>query len=105
MTINSYAFIKNNEVVSIALFDDPTEELLNHFKEANNIDLIILSNDKTMIGGTYDGTKFWIIKPQPSWIKNEELNEWVPPIPYPQDGGVYVWDESTTTWQPGVSGN
>ena len=97
-----YAFIKNNEVVNVAAFENPSNELLLIFKEHHNLDQIILATDKTEIGGTYDGTKFWLPQPFPSWIKNEELNEWEAPVPYPviEEGSdeIYTWDENTTSW-------
>ena len=98
MTLINYAFVKNNIVVNVAIFDDPTEELLNIFKEENNLDLIIPANEISHVGGEYDGIKFWPPRPYNSWIKNEELNEWESPIPYPQDGEYYTWDEPTTSW-------
>lgn len=33
-----------------------------------------------------------------SWIFSEELCQFVPPIPYPQDDKLYSWDESTGVW-------
>ena len=33
-----------------------------------------------------------------SWIFNEEFCRFDPPVPYPADGKVYVWDEPTTNW-------
>ena len=33
-----------------------------------------------------------------SWTFNEELCRFDPPVPYPTDGKVYVWDEPTTNW-------
>lgn len=102
MVETNYAFIKDSDVVNIVVFDDPTPELLNHFKEAHQIDNIVLATTKAAIGGTYDGTKFWPIQPYSSWIKNEETNEWKAPIPYPaiEEGSdeKYIWDENTTSW-------
>ena len=102
MSKNNYAFIKNNNVINVAVFEDPTNELLNHFKNEFELDDIILATDKAAIGGSYDGTKFWIPQPYPSWTKNEELNEWESPVPYPviEEGSdeSYVWDENTTSW-------
>lgn len=37
-------------------------------------------------------------KPFPSWILNEQLANWEPPIPYPVDGGAYIWDEEVKNW-------
>ena len=35
-------------------------------------------------------------KPYPSWTYNGEY--WIAPIPYPDEGGMYMWDEETLTW-------
>jgi len=52
------------------------------------------------IGYTYDRERDAFIPPQTyqSWILNEETCLWGPPIPYPDDGSQYGWDESTTSW-------
>jgi len=52
------------------------------------------------IGFTYDATKDAFIPPQPfaSWTLNEDSCLWEPPVPMPEDGKVYRWDEDTTTW-------
>ena len=94
-----YAFIKDNNVITVALFDDPSEDLLNTFKQVHEVDYLILADDKAETGGTYDGTRFWRVKPFPSWVKNEEASEWEAPIPYPTDGKTYVWDEPTLSWK------
>lgn len=102
MTILNYAFIKNEQVLNIAVFENPSNDLLDNFKNEFELDEIVLATDKAAIDGTYDGTKFWLPQPYPSWIKNEELNEWESPVPYPsiEEGSdeSYVWDEDTTSW-------
>jgi len=37
-------------------------------------------------------------KPYPSWVGDIDTMSWQPPIPYPQDGKYYQWDESTINW-------
>lgn len=37
-------------------------------------------------------------KPYKSWFLNTNTFRWEPPIPIPNDGGVYYWDESTKSW-------
>lgn len=37
-------------------------------------------------------------KPYPSWLLNTNNFQWEPPIPYPNDGNPYVWDEATQSW-------
>jgi hypothetical protein len=52
------------------------------------------------LGFTYDEALDAFIPPQPfpSWVVNEETFVWEAPIPYPSDGGVYVWDEDSGAW-------
>jgi hypothetical protein len=37
-------------------------------------------------------------KPYPSWVLNEETCQWEAPIPYPNDGVMYSWDEEAGDW-------
>jgi hypothetical protein len=37
-------------------------------------------------------------KPYPSWILNETTGLWDAPVPYPNDGKRYEWDEDTQSW-------
>lgn len=39
-------------------------------------------------------------KPYPSWFLNTNTFKWEPPVPYPDDGGLYAWDEATQSWVP-----
>lgn len=99
----NYAFIKNGEVVNVAVFEDPTDaQLLAHFKNEFLLDNIVKATERVAIGDTYDGTKFWLPQPYPSWIKNEESNEWIAPVAYPafdeEDPKYYTWDEATVSW-------
>ena len=53
------------------------------------------------IGYTYDGGRDAFISPQhyPSWVLNEDTCKWESPIPYPDDGKFYKWDESSSSWK------
>lgn len=50
------------------------------------------------IGGQYLESADYFIppKPYPSWVLNEI--SWVAPVPYPNDGIAYEWDEATFSW-------
>jgi hypothetical protein len=52
-------------------------------------------------GFTYDKIKDAFIppKPYPSWTLNEETCLWDSPVPYPNDGEMYTWNEQTQTWE------
>jgi hypothetical protein len=38
------------------------------------------------------------LKPYPSWFLNTSTFQWNPPVPYPNDGKNYYWDEATQSW-------
>jgi hypothetical protein len=38
-------------------------------------------------------------KPYESWILNEETANWDAPIPYPEDGVIYRWNEDEGDWE------
>ena len=52
------------------------------------------------IGYTYDEDRDAFIAPKPfdSWVLDEETCRWEAPVPYPDDGVMYQWDEETTDW-------
>ena len=52
------------------------------------------------IGFTYDTENdvFYGPKPYESWIINQTTWVWEAPIPYPDDGNIYNWNEETTSW-------
>lgn len=52
------------------------------------------------IGYTYDAKLDAFIppKPYPSWILNTQTCLWEAPIPMPNDGKMYFWNEETQSW-------
>ena len=83
--------------------------LKNHF---NNPDgKYIQTSYNKNFRGTYAGIgslynrvrdKFIPAKVFPSWIWDNENNNWIPPVPKPvyteEDNFFYVWDELTLSW-------
>ena len=54
------------------------------------------------IGFTYDEQRDAFIPPKPefkSWTLNEDTCLWEAPIPMPQDGFHYEWDELNQVWE------
>jgi len=52
------------------------------------------------IGDTYDKTNDVFIRSNPaneSWILDSNF-DWIPPIPKPDGGGGYEWNEETQAW-------
>jgi hypothetical protein len=53
-----------------------------------------------IVGGTYNRELDAFIPPRPyrSWVLNTESCLWEPPVPYPNDERVYIWDELAVSW-------
>ena len=49
---------------------------------------------------TYDAANdaFIGIQPFPSWSLNQQTFQWEAPVPLPDDGNFYFWDEATLSW-------
>lgn len=52
------------------------------------------------VGYTYDEARdaFIPAKPFDSWLLNEDTCLWEAPIPMPEDGQMYKWDEELLDW-------
>ena len=52
------------------------------------------------VGFQYDQARDAFIAPKPfnSWILNEDTCMWNPPVPYPNNGQLYIWNEQSQSW-------
>lgn len=52
------------------------------------------------VGFAYDTARNAFIAPKPfnSWLLNEDTCKWEAPIPMPDTGGPYIWDEASQSW-------
>lgn len=53
------------------------------------------------IGFLYDPERDAFIEPRPAgdWIFNDDTCLWQRPIPYPEDGQLYRWNDDTHAWE------
>jgi len=53
-----------------------------------------------MTGYLYDERLDAFIPPQPDprWVLDEDIGDWVPPVPKPNDGKEYAWDYGIEAW-------
>ena len=76
-----------------------------HYQADNNTPSIdqskALRKNYAGIGYYYDSIRDAFIppKPFPSWKLNEDSCLWDSPIPYPNDGKTYTWNEEILNWQ------
>lgn len=61
---------------------------------------IALRKNYAGIGYVYDVQRDAFIPPKPfdSWILDEESCLWNAPVPFPEDGKMYDWDETNQQW-------
>jgi hypothetical protein len=61
---------------------------------------VALRGNYAGIGYVYDATNDVFHEPQPygSWTLNQTTWLWEPPVAYPADGKLYLWDEPTKNW-------
>lgn len=103
---------EDNKVINVVSFGETDDELLANqmlqkihgpsvWKRTSYNDRI--RKNYAGIGYSYDENLDAFIPPRPpfeSWTLDPDLCIWVPPVPYPQDGGMYDWEESSQSWTP-----
>lgn len=91
--MKTYARMDGNTVSNVEVADDawvasqPDPSIFIEYTEAN----------PACVGGDYVDGFFYVPQPFPSWGRDGNGN-WASPVPYPDDGGWYTWDEATTSW-------
>ena len=85
--------VAEQSVIDSGLFGDP-DIWIETFKDGSK------RVNFASVGYTYDAERdaFILPRPFPSWTLNETTCQWTSPTPYPTDGKIYRWDESTLTW-------
>lgn len=60
-----------------------------------------LRGNYAIIGGIYDAENdvFYENSPWPSWKLNTTTWLWEAPVPKPDDGNFYYWDEDSLSWK------
>lgn len=71
-----------------------------HYNQQGEPDGPGLRKNYASVGYTYDPILDAFIppKPYPSWLLNTQTCLWEAPVPYPNDGKNYMWDEDTLSW-------
>jgi hypothetical protein len=93
----------DNVVINVICADYTDEKLM--------VDINLLTTEVTQVlpcrvygaaavGSVWDGLQFRPARPinLTSWRYDPVQNKWVPPIPLPQDGKKYNWNEESISW-------
>jgi hypothetical protein len=89
MSKNMAIIDANNIVVNIICCNDFEIETKNK--------ITYTQTNPAYIGGDYIDGYFYAPQPYSSWVRNK--GTWESPIPYPNDGKVYEWNETTQEWK------
>ncbi len=94
-----FAELKNDTVQRVIVIE--SAELAVSMFSGQWVETFIDSLGKNYAGPGFlyhhDKENFSSPSPFPSWILDDSLI-WIPPIPYPDDGLMYVWDEENRKW-------
>ena len=98
-----YAQIDDNNIVLNIIVLEPemaATGLWGDLSKLIDLDTVEIINSVS-IGFIYHSDKngFSAPQPYPSWTFNEATLIWSPPVPYPDDGKVYVWEEALQEWK------
>lgn len=98
----------SQDEINLGLFGDPARWVQTSYNTRGGVhygpdgqpDGPGLRKNYAGIGYTYDAERDAFIPPQPfpSWLLNEETCLWASPVPYPDNGKMYEWDEETLSW-------
>lgn len=113
-----YAYLDDNNIVVAVIVGKDETELINgldpeiYYAQGTPYTVKRTSyNNKirkqyAAIGYSYDPNAdvFIACQPYPSWILDDNY-DWQAPIPYPNDGLMYNWNEEIQDWQPYVVKN
>jgi hypothetical protein len=104
-----YVIVADQSVIDSGLFGDPFIWIQTSYNTHGGIHYgldgkpdggVALRANYASIGNTYDSTNdvFYAPQPYPSWTISAPTWLWTPPVPYPNDGKQYYWDEATLSW-------
>jgi len=98
--IVTQVIVAEQDVIDSGLFGDGWVQTSYNTVGGQHPDGKPLRKNYAGIGYIYDITQdaFYAPKPFPSWTLDENTCLWNPPIPMPNDGDRYTWDEQTTSW-------
>lgn len=94
-----FAFVKKNKVIQLVRASENDSVILPFMVDDDSF--VVKVSESTgfpYLGCLFDANleKFQDFKPYDSWVFDDKLFEWVPPIAKPNNN--VVWDEKNTCW-------
>lgn len=99
-----YIELFGNRIRNIIIAEESYVNSLPNSADYILYDSIPADKQKTIrMGNLYDAENKKFYPPKPtlfnSWVLDEETNDWRPPFPHPEDGKMYVWDETIVNYK------
>jgi hypothetical protein len=96
--------VVERDVLNTGIFGDPNQWIQTSYNTHGGQHLLggtPLRKNFAGVGFVYDPAldAFYTPQPYPSWLLDSETCFWHAPVPYPNDGKYYTWDESTVNWK------
>ena len=101
--IVTQVIVAEQDVIDSGLFGDPSCWVQTSYNTRGGVHInngTPLRKNFAGIGFRYDAYRDAFIPPRQylTWSLNEETCLWEPPVPCPNDGKKYRWDEITSSW-------
>jgi len=94
--MSQYIYIKDNKVVNIAEFLEPSAATLDLFKLTNQVDAIVEFEDYINIGDGFVNGARVPNRPFEGWVLSEDESYYLPPTNKPSDD--HVWSNEDEDW-------
>ena len=101
--IVTQVIVIEQDMVDTGLFGEPPSWIQTSYNTSGGVHKLggtPLRKNYAGIGYSYDVTRDAFIPPKPfnSWVLNEDTCVYEAPIPMPNDGKMYSWNEDTLAW-------
>ena len=97
--MSQYAIIQQGTVTNVIVAEPENEPVLPLLvPDADEIVSVTEQNGPAHIGGDMLDGRFRAAQPYASWTWDSEAWMWAAPVPYPEGGNGYLWDENTLAW-------
>jgi hypothetical protein len=101
--------VADQDVIDSGLFGNPSLWIQTSYNTHGNVHYgpdgkpdggVALRGNYASVGYRYIKSLDVFVAPKPytSWDLNRNTYLWEPPIPFPNDGNNYYWDEPTVSW-------
>ena len=94
--MKKYAFVIDNTIIRIK-----NSETVPDIIPDNSGSWVDVTDSDVVLGSIFSKEYNRFIPPKmyESWVYNPDINNWVPPIPAPDNGVLNHWDESSKSWK------